>query len=279
MAYIWGETFSNIRYSGLIGVLSVIVVILTTMVLTTLLMIANYIHSELNVLKQSPLVMVFLQDGLKDSARQRIQKELKSLPQVQSSHYVSKQDALRKTREMFADRKEILEGLEDSNPLPSSFEVKLKPQFLDNAKEVVARLNGLPGVEDVQYAERTSELVRKVETALIFLGSMLGLASIVIICFSIMLTTYIRREEIRIMRLVGATTLFIRAPLLLQGVMQGLIGSAMGLAILYGVFRLLAVKIGPVSFLPEGHIVLVIGVGALMGFIGGAIPLRRLVKV
>ena len=279
MAYIWGETFSNIRYSGLIGVLSVIVVILTTMVITALLMIANYIHTELNVLKQSSLVVVFMKDDLKDSARQNIQKEIESLPQVQSSHYVSKQDALGKTREMFADRKEILEGLEDSNPLPSSFEVKLKPQFLDNAREVVAKLNGLPGVEDVQYAERTSKLVKRVGTALISVGSMLGLASIVIICFSIMLTTYIRREEIRIMRLVGATTLFIRAPLLLQGVMQGLIGSAMGLAILYGMFRLLAVKIGPVSFLPVEHIVLVIGIGAFMGFIGGAIPLRRLVKV
>jgi len=279
VAYIWRETFSNIRHSGLIGALSIIVVALTIMVLSTLLTIANYIHIELNVIKRSPLVVVFLKDGLEDSARRKIQKEIESLSEVHSTRYISKEDALRKTREMFAGREEILEGLEDSNPLPSSFEVELKSQFLDNAKQVAEKLNGLPGVEDTQYAEKTSEFVKKIERSLIFIGSLLGLASIVIVCFSIMLTTYIRREEIRIMRLVGATGLFIRVPLLLQGIMQGLIGSAIGLAILYGVFNLLAAKIGPVAFLPLRQIALVIGLGAFMGFVAGAVPLRRLIRI
>jgi cell division transport system permease protein len=279
VAYIWRETFSNIRYSGLIGILSIIVVVLTTMVLSALLMIANYIHTELNILKQSPLVVVFLEDGLEDPARQKIQKDIESLPQVISARYISKEDALRKTREMFAGHREILEGLEDINPLPSSFEVELKRQSLSYAKEVVEQIDGLAGVEDIQYAEKTSELASKVETALIFIGSILGLASIVIVCFSIMLTTYIRREEIRIMRFVGATGLFIRVPLLLQGVMQGLMGSTIGLAILYGLLNLLAVKIGSISFLPLRQIALVIGIGAFMGFVGGAVPLRRLIKI
>lgn len=279
MAYIWRETFSNIRYSGLIGVLSVIVVVLTIMVLSTLLIIANHIHMELKVIKRSPLVVVFLKDGLEDSSRQKIQKEIGSLPQVHSTRYISKEDALRKTREIFAGQEEILEGLEDINPLPASFEVQLKTQFLDNAKEVAGRLNRLPGVEDTQYAEKTSEFVKKIESSLIFIGSILGLASIVIVCFSIMLTTYIRREEIKIMRLVGATGLFIRVPLLLQGIVQGLMGSVIGLAILYGLFNLLAAKIGPVAFLPLRQIALVIGLGASMGFVAGAVPLRRLIRI
>ena len=279
MAYIWRETFSNIRHSGLIGVLSVMVVVLTTITLSTLLMIGNYIHMELKIIKQSPLVVVFLKDGLEDSARQKIRKEIESLPQVRSARYISKEDALRKTREMFAGREEILEGLEDINPLPSSFEVELKTQSLDNVKEVAEKLNGLSGVEDIQYAEKTSEFVKKIEKTLILIGSILGLASIVIVCFSIMLTTYIRREEIKIMRLVGATELFIRVPLLLQGIMQGLIGSAIGLTILYGLLNLLAASIGSVSFLPLRQIALVVGLGAFMGFVAGAAPLRRLIKI
>ena len=279
MAHIWGETFSNMRHSGLMGVLSIIVVVLTTMVLSALLMIANYIHMELNILKQSPNIVAFLKDGMKDSIRQRLQKDIENLPQVRSIRYISKADALLNTREMFADRKEILEGLEDSNPLPSSFEIELETQFLDNAKGVVEILNGMPDVEDVQYAKRTSEFVKKIETTLIFMGSILGLASIVIICFSIMLTTYIRREEIKIMRLVGATELFIRVPLLFQGIIQGLLGSAIGLAILYGLINLLAVKIGTAAFLPSRQIILVVGLGAFMGFLAGAVPLRRLIRI
>jgi len=279
VAHIWRETFSNIKYSGLVGGLSIVVVVLTAMMFGALLMIANYIHGELNVMKESPLVVAFLKDGLADSDRQLIWKEIKGLPQVRSTKYISKEDALRKTREMFASRAEILEGLEDTNPLPSSFEVELEPQFLDSAKEVAEKLKGLPGVEDTQYAEKTSEFVKKIETSLIFIGSILGLASIVIVCFSIMLTTYIRREEIRIMRLVGATGLFIRIPLLLQGVVQGFLGSVIGLAVLYGLLNLLAMQTGPASFLPLRQIALVVTGGAFMGFIAGAMPLRRLLKI
>ncbi len=279
MAYIWSETFSNMRYSGLIGVLSVIVVVLTAMVFSAVLMIANYIHIELNILKESPLIVVFLKDGLDNSAKQRIQKDIEGLSQVDSTRYVSKEEALRKTREMFADRKEILEGLEEMNPLPSSFEIELKAQFIGSAEEIAEKVRTLPGVEDVQYAQRTSELVKKIETTLIFIGSILGLASIVIVCFSIMFTTYIRREEIRIMRLVGATGLFIRIPLLLQGIMQGLIGSVIGLGLLYCLINLMSVNIGKISFLPPRQIALVIGLGGSMGFAAGAVPLRRLIRI
>lgn len=279
MAHIWRETFSNIRYSGLIGLLSIVVVILTTMVFGALLMIANYVHIELSVMKESSLVVAYLKDDLTDSARQQIQKKMEALPQVRSTKYVSKEEALRKSRKMFGSHAEILDGLEAANPLPSSFEVELKPQFLDNAKELAEKLSGIKGVDDAQYAAQTSQFVKKIETSLIFIGSMLGLASIVIVCFSIMLTTYIRREEIRIMRLVGATGLFIRIPLLLQGVVQGFLGSVAGLAILYGLLNLLAIETGPVSFLPLSQLILVVLAGSFMGFIAGAIPLRKLIRV
>lgn len=279
MAHIWRETFSNIRCSGLIGLLSITVVVLTAMVLSALLIIGNYIHVELNVMKKSSLVVAFLKDGLSSPARQEIRNSIESIPQVRSTKYVSKADALKKIREMFTGHAEVLEGLEDMNPLPSSFEIELKPQFLNSAKELAEKLNGIQGVEDIQYAEKTSEFVKRIEKSLIFFGSILGLASIIIVCFSIMLTTYIRREEIRIMRLVGATEPFIRIPLLLQGVLQGFIGSAIGLAVLYGLLNLLKTWTGPISFLPLNQVILVAALGMFMGFIAGAIPLRRLIKI
>jgi cell division transport system permease protein len=279
MAYIWQETFSNIRNGGLVAFMSIIVVVLTIIVLSILLMVVNHVHLELSALKQSPLLVVFLEDGLQESDRQALQNQIESFPQVHSARYISKQDALRKIREIFADRKEILDGLESSNPLPTSFEVELEPQSPANARELVSRLSGIPGVEDVQYAEQTSQLVKTVETILLLISSALGLCSIAIICFSVMLTTYLRRDEIRIMRLVGATGHFIRLPLLLQGTIQGLLGSVIGLAILYGLSHLLSPRIGPIPFLPPRQIVLIVALGAFMGFTGGAFPLRRLVKI
>jgi len=285
MAHIWGETVSNIKRSGLVGLLSIIIVALTTMVFSILLVITNYIYTELDVLKESPFIVVFLNDGLDRIARENIQKKIESLPQVNSARYVSKEEALRRTIKIFADRKEILGGLEEINPLPSSFEVEINPQFLDSVKEVAEIFKGLPGVEDVQYAAEASMFVKSMEAIIIIIGSVLGLASIIIICFSIMLTAYVRRDEIRIMRLIGSTGSFIRLPLLLEGMVQGMTGSALGLLILYGLlnaygtFNLLIMNISPFSFLTLKQIIMVVGLGTFIGFIGGAIPLRRLIKI
>ncbi|MBD3182169.1 FtsX-like permease family protein [Candidatus Poribacteria bacterium] len=278
MAYIWSETFSNIRHSGLIGILSVIVIALTAMVVSVLLMVANYIHAELNIVKQSPLIVAFLQEGLDDDTRQDIGEKIKALPQVYSTLYVSKKDALEKTREMFSDQEEILEGLEDFNPLPESYEIELKAEYIGSERILVSNLKAIPGIEDIQYAQETSRFVRNIELVTLFIGIILGLASVVIICFSIIVTTYIRRDEIVIMRLVGATGLFIRIPLLLQGIVQGLLGSGIGMACLYGILYLLAPRFGHINFLPPIYIAAVVIAGGLIGFIGGALPLRRFIK-
>jgi len=285
MAYIWRETFSNIRHSGLAGILGIIIVALTMMMFSTLLIIANYFNTELDSLKKSPFVVAYLKDGLKDSDRQKLQKKIGSLPQVSSVRYISKEDALLRVSEMFSNRKEILNGLDTLNPLPSSFEIEIKAQFLDGVRDVADIISGLPGVDDIQHAEEASMFVKSVETIIIVIFSILGLASIIIICFSTMLIVYIRREEIKIMRLVGSTNFFIRFPLILQGIIQGLIGSVLGLAILYGLFNmqgtlnLLVMDISLTSFLSPEQIAMVIGAGALIGFLGGAIPLRRLIRI
>lgn len=285
MAYIWRETFSNIKHSGLVGVLSILIVALTMMVFNILLILANHLHSELDFLKKSPFVVAFLEDGLSDSNKREIQSKIENLPEVSSVRYVSKEDALRRLNEMLSGRKEVLEGLESINPLPSSFEIEIDSQFLDSVKDIAETIRKFPGVEDVQHAEEAGRLVMGVEATYYLISSILGLASVVIIFFSIMITAYMRRDEIKIMRLVGSTGSFIRLPLLLQGVIQGLIGSVLGLAALYGLFNmystfsLLFADADPTSFLPPKQIALVIGTGMFIGFLGGVIPLRKYIKI
>lgn len=285
MAYVWRETFYNMKRSGSIGMLSIIIVALTTMVFNTLLLLANYLNVEISALKKTPFVIAFLEDGLKDFDIQALQNKIESLPQVNSVKFLSKEDALRKSAELFANRKDILEGLENMNPLPSSFEIKINEQFLDSISEVASIVSNFSGIEDVQHAEKTSIFIKSIQTIIVVVVSILGLASILIIWFSIMLTAYVRRDEIKIIRLVGGTNMFIRFPLLLQGIVQGLIGSVIGLAILYGLFNLfsvynlLMIDVTLVSFLPLEQVAIVISAGAFIGFIGGAVPLRKWVNV
>lgn len=281
MAYVWQETFYNMKRSGSIGTLSIIIVALTTMVFNTLLLLVNHFNIEISTLKKTPFIIAFLEDGLKDSDIQTLQNKIEKLPQVSSVKYVSKEDALRKSSELFANRREILEGLENMNPLPSSFEIKINEQFLDSVSEIANIVSKFNGIEDIQHAEKTSIFIKSIQTVIIVVVSILGVASILIIWFSIMLTAYVRRDEIKIIRLVGGTNMFIRFPLLLQGIMQGLIGSILGLAILYGLFNLfsvynlLIIDISFLTFLPLKQIAMVIGTGVFIGFIGGAVPLRK----
>ena len=272
------------RHSGLIGFLSIIIVALTMMVFSLLLIITNHLSSQLVSLKKSPFVTAFLEDGLPESLRKKIQKEIENLPQVNSVRYVSKEDALRRTSEMFGERREILDGLEDMNPLPCSFEIEIKDQYLASVKEVAEKVKKITGVEDVQHAGEVSKFVKNIEIITILIVSIMGFASVIIIFFSITITTYIRRDEVKIMRLMGSTSTFIRIPLLMQGILEGLIGSVLGLSILYGLFNLygmynlMQLDVNLESFLTLDQMAIVVGVGTFLGFMGGALPLRKFIR-
>ena len=132
-----------------------------------------------------------------------------------------------------------------------------------------------PGIEQVKYERSGTAFIRKAQFVLIGLSLLLGSASVVIVCFSIMLTVYFRREELRVMRLVGATYWYVRFPLLVTGGILGLLGSSLGLLAFYGLFQLLLSQLGNVSFLSPLWIALILGFGCLIGLLGGAVPVRR----
>jgi len=284
MAYVCRETFLNMRHSGVIGVLSIIIVALTMMTLSLLIIITNYLNTQIILLKQSPFVVAFLDDGIDEEQIKAIQDKIVGLPQVSSIRYISKEDALMRTREMFKDRREVLDGLDAMNPLPKSFEIDINNEFLNDVKDFSATIRKIDGIEDVQHAGEASKFIKSTEFVIIIIFAIMSLSSIIIIVFSIAITTYMRREEIRIFRLVGSTSAFIRIPLLMQGILEGLIGSILAVSILYGLFNLygmfnlVILDISVERFLSLKQMGIVIGTGAVMGLLGGAFPLSKFIK-
>jgi len=284
MAYLWRETFINMRHSGLIGVLSIIIVALTTMVFSLLLIVTNHISSQFGILKKSPFVVAFLEDDLDDSQREQLSKSIRNFSEVNSVRYISKEEALQRTREMFGEHRDVLDGLKDMNPLPSSFEIEVKDQYLGKVKEVAEKVKKLSGVSAIQHAEEASDFIKGAEMIVLLIVGVMGLASIIIIFFSVTITTYMRRDEIKIMRLVGSSRAFIRIPLLLQGLIEGLLGSILGLSIIYGLFylygilNLMILDVNLESFLSYEQMAVIVGTGMFLGFMGGALPLRKFIK-
>lgn len=183
-------------------------------------------------------VVGFLKDGINSEELARLKVSLKGLKEVDSFRYVSKEEALSSFRKESSHDEDILSGL-SQNPLPASFEIRVKEGFLSEREiaALVAKLKSFVAFEDVRYSpewvKRFGALLSLLRTVGILVAALVLTGTVLIVTSTIKLAAYARQEEIEIMRLVGATNLFIRGPFLIEGMVQGLTGAALSLGILY----------------------------------------------
>ena len=282
MWYLFEESFSNIRHGGFVSLLSVVIVTLTVTIASALILIGNYLQGEIENVKDRAAIVVFLKDTIGESEGQEFRSQIEKIDWASSVIYVSKKEALVRSEEMFGEfGKTLTEGFSDSNPFPASLEIYIQETLLEPERlsQLANQLWTFSQVEDVRVEQASSEFIRKVEMVLTGLGGLMGAASVIIVCFSIMLTAYFRREEIRVMRLVGATYWYIRIPLIAQGVFLGFIGSLFGILSFYVLFRLFVPRITEIPFIPWDQLGLILLGGVLLGLLGSIAPIRRYVNV
>ena len=282
MWYLLEEALSNIRHGGFVSFLSVVIITLTVTIGSALILIGNYLRQEVEGLKDEPAIIAFLKDTVGESEGLEFRSRIEKIDPVTSVVYVSKAEALARSEQAFGELGAIItQGFGDINPLPASLEIyvedtSLHPQTL---QQLAHQIRDFPQTEDVRYEQHSSEFIHKAETVLMGLGGLMGVASVIIVCFSIMLTAYFRREEIRVMRLVGATYWYIRIPLIVQGVFLGFMGSLSGVGSFYALFRLFTPRIGDMAFIPFNQLSLILLGGVLLGLFGSIVPIRRYVNV
>jgi len=178
----------------------------------------------------------------------RLREKVRGFEEVREVKVRSKEEALKVLEEKMPERKELLRGL-PRNPLPASLEIRLKGEYQssEGVQSLVRKLRENPEIEDVQYGsdwlERFSAFMALLKGLGLGLGALLLLSTIIVISNTIRLNIFARREEIEIMRSVGATGLFIRAPFYLEGLLQGLLGAVLALALLFALFQLFLNKV------------------------------------
>jgi len=166
---------------------------------------------------------------------------------------------------------------------------RIAPQHRSSqaVKRWAERLKSVPGVTHVEYSQdwidNVATLIRYFELAAIAVGTVLAIASIAIIASTIRLTLYARRDEIEIMRLIGATGAFIKIPYVLEGAVLGAIGGALSLALLKGGVELVKSHLGTpgailgiravVDFFPVHSALLLILGGLVLGCAGSVVSL------
>jgi len=236
-------------------------------------------------------MMVYLKPNTSEAARLDTKFRLQSIAGVQNAIYISKEEAMDRLKGQMPHHSALLENLKE-NPLPDAFEVTLQAAARDSAELqfLSERIQNLTAVEEVEYGQqwiqRFTNIINLFSIAGYGIGALFFMATVFIVANTIRLVLYSRRDEIEIMRLVGATDRFIKIPFYLEGMIQGGLGTLIGLAVLYvGYFSLsshfqpsLASGLLTLRFFPATICLLIVVSGTLVGWLGCWISLKQFLK-
>ncbi|MEE8283225.1 MAG: permease-like cell division protein FtsX [candidate division NC10 bacterium] len=293
--HLLGETFLNFRRGGWGVIASIGAIAIAFLVTGIFLLLTLNLSTVVARWAEDFQVVVFLDDTITKKQRTLVQKRLDGEMAVRDVTYLSKKEALADFRRKIRGQESLLEGLK-TNPLPASFQLRIREQYqtADALGLLAASLKRMEGIEDVLYGqewvERLTSLIEVMKILGIVIGGVLGVASLFIVANTIRMAVYARAQEIEIMRLVGATRAYIQIPLILEGTLQGGLGAALALGLLYALFRGTLWQLGTAAsmifagteltqFLEAEYRMAMVGLGALLGGVGSLVAVRRFLKV
>jgi cell division transport system permease protein len=242
--------------------------------------------------QQGIRMMVYLESDLSDAQRLDLKFRIKTIAGVEEALFIPRAEALKTLKAQLQKQAEVLDHLRD-NPLPDAFELTFRPSAHEgdgHLERIAAEIEALPAVSQVLYAQqwlqRFSTIFNLFKLVGYGLGGIFSVAAILIVANTIRLMVYNRRDEIEIMRLVGATDGFIKAPFYICAMLLWAVGSLLGLAVLLGIYGGIAGQIKqslygslpPLSFFPWYWSVAVMVAGMAVGALGCLVSMKQYLK-
>jgi len=293
LRYIFEDALTNIRRSGWGGLASIGTIAVSFIIVGIFLIITGNLGALVSEWREQFQVTIFLEDGITAEQLTLLKKRIQSERAVKGMTYTSKAEALQQFKRELQGKESLLEGLGE-NPIPASLQLRIHEgyQTPESLKQLTGSLSRVEGVEDVMYGQewvdRLSAVIRLLRLLGLSVGLALGMASLLIVSNTIRLTVYSRSEEIEIMRLVGASRIHIRAPFLLEGMIQGIMGAGLALLLLFAAYRATLWQlqvtpgqifgIGVGSFLAPHWATLMLLAGAGVGAFGSLISVGRFLR-
>ncbi|MBQ2753677.1 MAG: permease-like cell division protein FtsX [Firmicutes bacterium] len=252
------------------------------------------LNGMLGQLEEDIGVVVFLEKDAHADDIQRINEDLKKVPHVTEVSYIPPDEALIGLSEKW-ESGGILEGFTgDNNPLSSSFEISIDD--IDNQSEVITALEGVEGIRKIRHAATETELLTKLSSGVKIGGGclllLIAIIAVVTIINTIKASIYTRRDEIGIMKLIGATDWFVRWPFLVEGAIIGIIGSVIPAAVCWLIYERVVMAINDAIPVIKNVFTFCSGMeifsvliptaliaGVLLGVLGSMMSLRKHIKV
>lgn len=287
------DAIHNIWRNSWMSVASIASVVAVLIILGFVLIFMGNIQNAASAVEDTIELKAFLDVNISKEKVKEIEKQLNSYDKIQDITLETKEEALENFSQQLGHRQDLLEGLEENNPLQNAYIISLKDP--NQAEEVAKYIKKIDGIEEVKYGEEVVDKLLQstqfIKAATFVLTVILAGVSIFVISNTIKITVFSRRREINIMKYVGATNWYIRWPFIIEGGILGVIGALFSILILaYGYYYVIG-AIQNTSFslvmsalVPAGEMMgtvtlLFLNFGLLIGIFGSILSIRKFLRV
>lgn len=282
LLFLLKEGIAGFKRARLAATISIATITLSLALIGMFALLVHHLSAQFQQTYGRVQLEVFIDPVIDSAQRQLLESRIQELAAVEAVQYVSPEAALQRFQQDFGD--DLLTVLEGENPFPPSLRVILKKEYaeLEQVEAAVAAIRALPRVDEVIFQEKFIRLVNQyffigliVATAI---GATIFFIATMLIFNTIRLTIHSRKTVIEIMRLVGATNFFIKAPFVIEGLLQGLIGSLLAGGALWLLADLLRAFFLPGLAIPWMYYLFLCGTGILLGLLGSYFSIGKYLK-
>lgn len=289
-SYFFREAVRRLWVSKRTSFVAIAMIAISLLIVGSFLLVAENLSRAAEEWQGKSRVIVYLESDVTPQQIDAVSRWLAAKPEMARRRYISREEAMVRFRTWFANLSEVM-GQLDENPFPPSFEIDVEPRLAQSRAfhQNIAGLRAMNGVDQVQYdwewIARLRRVVNVINIAGLVAGGILAIAAAFTIANVIRLTMMLYREEIEIMRLVGATERIIRGPFLIEGFLQGTLGGLLAIVLLYATYETARRALSASSsilwgflftgFLPWQKIAALVAGGMLAGWFGSWLSVRE----
>jgi len=292
LKYSFMEALKSIKRNKTLSIASIATVTATLFILGAITLGVANVDKAITKLGSMVEVTIYLKDNISDNNKNAIENKIKTVEDVNTITFKSKEEALKDLREQLNDKSgELTSGFEKANPFPASFTVNVKePLVVD---KVVSSIKDMEGIEDIKDARSLITKISKLTDSVKIVAAVAFVVFIMISLFlignTIKITVFTRKKEIGIMKYVGATDWFIRWPFIIEGIILGIVGACISVVILSLIYAIIVSKFSAetlfgfslvdISYIWKVIVWEFLGCGIFIGAIGSIISMRKFLKV
>jgi cell division transport system permease protein len=284
------EALTNIRLNLLMSVTAVTTTFVCVLVLGAAILVSGHVEGIIGSVRQDVSVEAFFSPDETQDRIDEVRQQVEAFPEVSEVRYISQEQALADFKDTFEDNPEIYQDL-GSDVLPASLAIQIEDP--SEAEAVAGKLRSAGFTdENLSYPQQTIERLNSVTSYMIWglraATALFLISSVLLISNAIRLSIFARRQEIEVMKLVGASDSFVRTPFVLEGMMQSLVGATLAaLVIVWFNYLFVDWARDYLPFFPISAsaintflvLVALVAVGAAIGVLGSFLSVTRFLRV